>query len=211
MKTVQITKPAATKTAPKAAAAKTAAPKASAKKPAAKPAPVKVDPIAQMIAQADVAANIQVAEAAAQTAAKAKRTTRPAKSATAPATTKNSAVAKIAALAIKYTIQSSGRVGSGKLMEAHTQAVFEMLGMLKGAAVNTEALNKVWGGLAYHTKQGRMESNGTDTKLTTDGINHFSSRKPVQADVDAYKAMFSTGLPDGRILKNATFIKPLAV
>ncbi len=202
MKTAQITKPVvATVTAPAAAPAK----KATAKKPAAK----KADAMSAIVNSAPVVAKIE-AQAKAEVTAKKERTVRPAQK---PVAKKESAVVVVAAAKpVKFALIVN-KPGAGSLMASYTQAVFELFGMVAGKAAPAEELAKVWGGTAikYHTAGGRIVTTKDGVKLTSAGKDHFATRsiKSNPKDVEAYKAMLSTGVPDGRLVKRADHLKAI--
>lgn len=197
----QVTKAKAA-TVTKPAAAKAAAAKPAAKKAAAKPVAKKADAMAAIVASAPVAAAVQAAAAKPVKA----RTVRPAQT---PVAKGASVVAKAAPiLAIKFRVIDGARPVAGRHLAAHTQAVIEVL-KLDTVAYPREVLTKVFGerAISYHLNtKGNFEKTADGIKLSVTGLNFFNARKAEShfdpQDVEAYKAMFKTGEPDGRLVKN---------
>jgi len=117
-----------------------------------------------------------------------------------------------AATGIQYSLMAGVRPTSGANLYAHTQAVLELTGMLKGKGVKKAILSAVMGETAvrYNIKEGKFQANESgEIVLTAGGAAQFAARKFAQADVDSFKALLSTGAPND-LCKNADFIRKLA-
>lgn len=172
----EATKPAAKKPAAKKPAAPKEAPAKEAKKPAAK-------------------------KPAAKPAAKA------AKPATKkPAAKKAAATAPKAPHGVRCMV--ANRPGSGVLLFAYTEAVLRLLGMYEGAEVEKAMLAKVMGqtAITYHTtaKINMQRLDNGRYILTASGKAFFAERaaRAVQADIEGWLSVLSTGQADGVVVKN---------
>lgn len=179
--------------------------------------------------------NAQITKTAAadqNKAAPAKKTTAaktaPAKTA-APRTTRKAQEKKTVAapaivatakvVGVAFVLTGSVRPGAGKHLFAHTEAFMQLMGMYDGKAVDRAQLTDIIGASAinYHTKtKGNFEAVKEGIKLTANGINFFKERAlPTSKnnydpkDVEAYKTMLSTGVMDGRLVKNQAFIRAI--
>lgn len=171
----------------------------------------------QIVAQNDVAKNVAAAEKAA-TAAKPRTRRAPQAAAaktTAPAATVAAKAAKV--LGVKYTI-TAARPVAGRPLRAFTQAVIELLDLTKGKQYDRATLASIIGPRAvnYHlTQTGAFEMTEKGIGLAGSyGVDYFAERANNKEfdpqDVADYKAILTTGKADGRLVKNANFIKPLA-
>lgn len=117
-----------------------------------------------------------------------------------------------AATGIAFSLMAGVRPTSGANLYAHTQAVLELTGMIKGKGAKKSMLAAVMGETAvrYNMKEGKFELNEKgEIVLTAGGAAQFAARKVEAATVEAFKALLSTGKPND-LCKNADFIRKLA-
>lgn len=117
-----------------------------------------------------------------------------------------------AATGIAFSLMAGVRPTSGANLYAHTQAVLELTGMIKGKGAKKSMLAAVMGETAvrYNIKEGKFELNEKgEVVLTAGGAAQFAARKVEAATVEAFKALLSTGKPND-LCKNADFIRKLA-
>lgn len=117
-----------------------------------------------------------------------------------------------AATGIAFSLMAGVRPTSGANLYAHTQAVLELTGMVKGKGAKKSMLAAVMGETAvrYNMKEGKFELNEKgEIVLTAGGAAQFAARKVEAATVEAFKALLSTGKPND-LCKNADFIRKLA-
>lgn len=105
----------------------------------------------------------------------------------------------------------AARPASGARLYAHTQAVLDLTGLVKGAAVDKSLLVKVMGDQAvrYNVSKGAFAIDNGKVSLTVAGKAAFESRiaKLDTALVDAYKAVMSEGKPVESVCKNKDLIQ----
>jgi hypothetical protein len=167
--------------------------------------------IAQMVAQAPVAAEIVKADAAAKTTQRTKR------AAQKPVVKKESAVVKATkVIGVKFQV-TIGRPSSGRPLYGYTEAVLQLLGMYNGKHATREQLNKIMGSTAvgYHlTKTCTFEMTENGITLSEHGKLFFGTRRETkmldEQDVKDWTGIMTTGQPDGRLIKNAAHIKAFA-
>lgn len=116
---------------------------------------------------------------------------------------------------LKYSLVAGvARPVSGSLLHAHTQAVFELTGLDKGAAVEKATLRKVMGdtALRYNINEGKFAVADGKVSLTAAGQAMIASRaaKIDSALVDAYKEVMTTGKPVESVCKNKDAIVAIA-
>lgn len=170
-----------------------------------------------MSVQAQEVKAVEVATVAAAKPAKAPRAskapTAKAESKTAPKAKSTASKAKPkAATGINFALMAGVRPTSGSNLYAHTQAVLELTGMIKGKGAKKATLAMVMGETAvrYNIKEGKFELNEKgEIVLTAGGAAQFAARKVEAATVEAFKALLSTGKPN-ELCKNADFIRKLA-
>lgn len=107
----------------------------------------------------------------------------------------------------------SARPVSGANLHAHTQAVLELSGMVKGKGAPKALLARVMGETAvrYNMKEGKFALNEKgEVVLTAAGKAGFETRSPDRNVVELFKSILTTGKPDGAIVKNADLIQKLA-
>ena len=96
--------------------------------------------------------------------------------------------------------------GAGDRLKAHTQAVLELFGMDKGAAVEKAQLRKVVGDQAirYNVDKGAFKVEGGKVSLTEQGAAFFRERlaKLDAAIIQAYKEVLTKGEPVELVCKN---------
>lgn len=131
------------------------------------------------------------------------------KAATKPAQKKAPAKAKTApkAKGPSFALMAGGaRPGAGDRLKAHTQAVLELYGMDKGAAVEKAQLRKVVGDQAirYNVDKGAFKVEGGKVSLTEQGAAFFKERlaKLDAAIIQAYKDVLTKGEPVESVCKN---------
>ena len=131
------------------------------------------------------------------------------KAATKPAQKKAPAKAKPApkAKGPSFALMAGGaRPGAGDRLKAHTQAVLELFGMDKGAAVEKAQLRKVVGDQAirYNVDKGAFKVEGGKVSLTPQGAAFFKERlaKLDAAIIQAYKEVLTKGEPVEAVCKN---------
>ena len=170
-----------------------------------------------MSVQAQETKAVEVATVAAAKPAKAPRAskapTAKAESKAAPKAKSTASKAKPkAATGIAFSLMAGVRPTSGANLYAHTQAVLELTGMIKGKGAKKSTLATVMGETAvrYNMKEGKFEINDKgEVVLTAGGAAQFAARKVDAATVEAFKALLSTGKPN-ELCKNADFIRKLA-
>lgn len=170
-----------------------------------------------MSVQAQETKAVEVATVAAAKPAKAPRAskapTAKAESKAAPKAKSTASKAKPkAATGIAFSLMAGVRPTSGANLYAHTQAVLELTGMIKGKGAKKATLAMVMGETAvrYNMKEGKFEINDKgEVVLTAGGAAQFAARKVDAATVEAFKALLSTGKPN-ELCKNADFIRKLA-
>ena len=163
------------------------------------------------------AQEVKAVEVVAAKPAKAPRTskapTAKAESKAAPKAKSTASKAKPkAASGINFALMAGVRPTSGANLYAHTQAVLELTGMIKGKGAKKSMLAMVMGETAvrYNMKEGKFEINDKgEVVLTAGGAAQFAARKVDAATVEAFKALLSTGKPN-ELCKNADFIRKLA-
>lgn len=106
-----------------------------------------------------------------------------------------------------FALMAGGaRPGAGDRLKAHTQAVLELYGMDKGAAVEKAQLRKVVGDQAirYNVDKGAFKVEGGKVSLTEQGAAFFRERlaKLDAAIIQAYKDVLSKGEPVELVCKN---------
>lgn len=145
------------------------------------------------------------------TTTQAAQVTKPAapKAATKPAQKKAPAKAKATpkAKGPSFALMAGGaRPGAGDRLKAHTQAVLELFGMDKGAAVEKAQLRKVVGDQAirYNVDKGAFKVEGGKVSLTEQGAAFFRERlaKLDSAIIQAYKEVLTKGEPVELVCKN---------
>lgn len=132
-----------------------------------------------------------------------------------------SAKTKVARRAAAYGLATHIRPGSGKALQAHTEAVLQFFGLHgKNGQVMKADLVKVMGAtaVAYHANplQGNfVEVEPGALALSERGRLVFADRASKMADdakalVATYLAILTTGKPDGKVVKDAMFINKFA-
>lgn len=106
-----------------------------------------------------------------------------------------------------FALMAGGaRPGAGDRLKAHTQAVLELYGMDKGAAVEKAQLRKVVGDQAirYNVDKGAFKVEGGKVSLTEQGAAFFKERlaKLDAAIIQAYKDVLTKGEPVELVCKN---------
>lgn len=106
-----------------------------------------------------------------------------------------------------FALMAGGaRPGAGDRLKAHTQAVLELYGMDKGAAVEKAQLRKVVGDQAirYNVDKGAFKVEGGKVSLTEQGAAFFKERlaKLDSAIIQAYKDVLTKGEPVELVCKN---------
>lgn len=106
-----------------------------------------------------------------------------------------------------FALMAGGaRPGAGDRLKAHTQAVLELYGMDKGAAVEKAQLRKVVGDQAirYNVDKGAFKVEGGKVSLTEQGAAFFRDRlaKLDSAIIQAYKDVLTKGEPVESVCKN---------
>ncbi len=106
-----------------------------------------------------------------------------------------------------FALMAGGaRPGAGDRLKAHTQAVLELFGMDKGAAVEKAQLRKVVGDQAirYNVDKGAFKVEGGKVSLTPQGAAFFKERlaKLDAAIIQAYKEVLTKGEPVESVCKN---------
>lgn len=106
-----------------------------------------------------------------------------------------------------FALMAGGaRPGAGDRLKAHTQAVLELFGMDKGAAVEKAQLRKVVGDQAirYNVDKGAFKVEGGKVSLTPQGAAFFKERlaKLDAAIIQAYKEVLTKGEPVEAVCKN---------
>lgn len=106
-----------------------------------------------------------------------------------------------------FALMAGGaRPGAGDRLKAHTQAVLELYGMDKGAAVEKAQLRKVVGDQAirYNVDKGAFKVEGGKVSLTPQGAAFFKERlaKLDAAIIQAYKEVLTKGEPVELVCKN---------
>lgn len=171
-----------------------------------------------MSVQAQEVKAVEVATVAAAKPAKAPRAskapTAKAESKAAPAAKKSTAskAKPKAATGVNFALMAGVRPNSGANLYAHTQAVLELTGMIKGKGAKKAMLAMVMGETAvrYNMKEGKFELNEKgEVVLTAGGAAQCAARKVEAATVEAYKALLSTGKPND-LCKNADFIRKVS-
>lgn len=124
--------------------------------------------------------------------------TKPARKIKATAATKTAEVKTpraSAGLRTYFALKSIARPHEGGRLFAHTQAVFELLGMLKGKPVERARLVTYIGMKAtcYHVSNGNLADEGPMIHLTKQGQDFFAKRKTDRELVDAFLSVFKTG------------------
>lgn len=117
-----------------------------------------------------------------------------------------------AATGVNFALMAGVRPTSGANLYAHTQAVLELTGMVKGKGAKKSLLALVMGETAvrYNMKEGKFNLNEKgEIVLTAGGAAQFAGRKVEAATVEAFKALLSTGKPN-ELCKNADFIRKVA-
>lgn len=112
-----------------------------------------------------------------------------------------------------YGIRESYRPGAGRLLFAYTAAWLNASGMLEGASIPRDKLTKIAGSTAigYHTtRTGHLVDTAGAIKLSATGGNKLMDRAHDAKDREAFEAMLSTGIPDGRLIKSAAAFVKLA-
>lgn len=107
---------------------------------------------------------------------------------------------------------AGGRPNAGNALFAHTAAVFELMGMTRGAKVPRATLSKIMGETAvkYHLNTTRVfDWDDKGISLHDFGRLFFSSRKIDPELKAAFIEVLSTGKTNDKVMKNATFIKPI--
>jgi len=94
-----------------------------------------------------------------------------------------------------FHLKSIARPKQGGRLFAHTQAVFELFGMLKGKSVAYKRLEVFIGtkALSYHVGNGNLMNEMGDVHLTKQGRDVFAKRKVNREEVDAFLSVFKTG------------------
>lgn len=170
-----------------------------------------------MTVQAQEVKAVEVATVAASKPAKAPRAPKAsaakAESKAAPKAKSTASKAKPkAATGVNFALMAGVRPNSGANLYAHTQAVLELTGMVKGKGAKKAMLAMVMGETAvrYNMKEGKFELNEKgEVVLTAGGAAQFAARKVEAATVEAYKALLSTGKPND-LCKNADFIRKVS-
>lgn len=120
-----------------------------------------------------------------------------------------------------YGLATHIRPGSGKALQAHTEAVLQFFKLnSKGGQVMKADLIKVMGAtaVAYHANP--LQGNFVEVEpgvlaLSERGRLVFADRASKFADdslslVATYLAILTTGKPDGKVVKDSTFINKFA-
>lgn len=129
-----------------------------------------------------------------------------------PATSKKPAKAPSKVSALGFVIAQGFRPTAGARLYAHTLCALDLLGITteKGAPrkVVTQAMGET--AVAYHLRQGNMVHEADGIKLTDQGEMRFNAGRTSDPEAyEGFKHVMTKGTPDGKIVKNATGIKPV--
>lgn len=94
-----------------------------------------------------------------------------------------------------FHLKAVARPKAGGRLYAHTQATFELFGMLKGKAIARARLEPFIGmkAICHHVSIGNLAEKGADIFLTKQGREQFAKRKVDREVVDAFLSVFKTG------------------
>lgn len=145
----------------------------------------------------------------------------PAKNKAAPKAKPAAAKKKAGRISAAYGLATHIRPGSGKALQAHTEAVLQFFKLnSKGGQVLKADLRRVMGdtAVAYHLKPeiaNFVEVEPGVIALSERGRLVFADRASKFADdslslVATYLSILTTGKPDGKVVKDATFINKFA-
>lgn len=115
-----------------------------------------------------------------------------------------------------FILSGAARPSAGTRLASHTAAVLSLTGMIDGETrIPAAELRQLIGETAfgYHARKGNFDRSAEGVKLSDEGVLHFIQRPSIVADPEmtaAYETILRTGKPDGNMVKNAEFIKPLA-
>lgn len=137
----------------------------------------------------------------------AKGSTKPAKSAkaTKPAAAQQQET-KPAETKLGFFIRDSARPGAGSKLFAYTMAWLQGSGLIDGGAIPRAQALKLAGQTAiqYHTTRTmRMVDTAGMISLAPGAANFFADRHHDAKEREAYRAILTTGQPDGALIKNA--------
>lgn len=118
-----------------------------------------------------------------------------------------------------FIVKGGARPGQGANLYAFTKAWLECTGMADGAAIPRSMAEKIAGAtmVGYHLKQGNLDLSDKGLILTSmgkallvNGACETKRRTIDPATVDAWKGIFSTGKPDGNLIKNPDSLSKVA-
>ena len=112
----------------------------------------------------------------------------------------------------KLAFRVIGRPGAGASLYAHTAAVFELLGMFKGAKIPRATLAQIIGDTAvkYHlTKTYSLDWDANGLSLHDGGKAYFKARAIDPELKAAWLEVLTTGKTNDKVCKNQTNIKAM--
>lgn len=119
---------------------------------------------------------------------------------------------------VKFVITQAARPSAGTRLASYTEAWLQLSGVADGKAIPAQQAKLIMGDTAYgyHVRKGNFEKTTDGFKLTPQGEAHFAIGvnnrliRPEPEMVKAFIACMSTGKPDGEMVKNPDFIKPIS-
>lgn len=106
-----------------------------------------------------------------------------------------------AAPKLAYCLKDGMRPASGALLQAHTEAFFQLTGMVNGKRVPTSLAQTVMGksAISWHTKRGNLDITSEGVGLSEVGEFKFGVRNVNQEFLAGYVEVFTKGVTNASV------------